>query len=126
MSDATLRIAAAAVVTGAVVGVALRARVIERRRAAAAPLDLAGFPGRLLFFSDAGCRRCDQARVVLEEAGVEFVEAAFDREPARLRAAGVTAVPLLVGRDGAGREVGRIAGRIGRRSLARLLARLDR
>jgi len=124
MSDGPLRIAVAAAITGVAVGVALRARVIERRRAAAAPLDLTGFRGRLLLFTDAGCRRCDQARAVLVEAGVEFVEAAFDREPDRLRAAGVTSVPLLVGRDAAGREVGRIAGRVGGRSLARLLARL--
>jgi len=124
MSDLTVKVVAAAGAAVVALGVAGIARARERRSAAAAPLDLAGFSGRLLFFSDAGCRRCDQARAVLTAAGVPFTEAAFDREPERLRAAGVTAVPLLVGRDPAGGEVGRIAGRLGRRSLARLVARM--
>jgi hypothetical protein len=124
MSDGAVRALAAVTAAGAALGVGMRARLIERRNAAAAPLDLDGFPGRLLFFTDAGCRRCDQARSLLVTAGVSFVETAFDREPDRLRTAGITAVPLLVGRDGDGHEVGRIAGRLGRRSLNRLLIRM--
>ncbi len=126
MRDTAVRIVVAAAATAVGLAVALRARAVERRSAAAAPLDLTGFPGRLVLFTDAGCRRCDQAKAVLTAAGAEFTEAAFDREPERLRAAGITAVPLLVGRDPSGAEVGRVAGRLGRRSLDRLLARMER
>lgn len=124
MSDLTVKVMVAVGTAAVGLGVAGAARVRERRRAASAPLDLAGFSGGLLFFSDAGCRRCDQARAILEGSGVTFTEAAFDREPERLRAAGVTAVPLLVGRSADGREVGRIAGKLDRRSLARLVSRM--
>lgn len=123
MSDPA-RVVAAVAATAVAGTVVLAARVRDRRSAASAPLDLSGFPGRLVLFTDAGCRRCDQARAVLVAAGADFAEAAFDREPERLRAAGITAVPLLVGRDASGAEVGRIAGRLGRRSLDRLLARM--
>ena len=120
----TARIVAAVAATAVAGAVVLAARATDRRSAAVAPLDLSGFPGRLVLFTDAGCRRCDQAKAVLVAAGAEFTEAAFDREPERLHAAGITAVPLLVGRDAAGAEVGRIAGRLGRRSLGRLLVRM--
>ena len=125
MSDASLRIALAVGLAGVAVAVALYARVLERRRAAIAPLELGDFAGRLVLITSAGCRTCDQARTTLNEAGVEFVESTFEREGERLKAAGVTAVPLLVGRNAAGDEVGRIAGKIGQRSLARLLARVE-
>lgn len=122
MPDPAVRVAVAAAAAGAALAVAGWARAAQRRAAAAAPLDLSGFPGRLILFTDAGCRRCDQARAMLSAAGVSFVEAAFDLEPDRVRAAGVTAVPLLVGRDTAGSEVARVAGRLGRRALKRVLA----
>ena len=124
MPDLAVRIAVAVAAAGVAIGVALQARASERHEAAAAPLDLTGFDGRLLLFTDAGCHRCDRAREVLVAARVAFEEAAFDRQPERLRAAGITAVPLLVGRNSAGEEVGRVAGRLGSRSLARLLARM--
>lgn len=124
MSEPIARFALALGATAIALGVALSARAAERRRAAAGPLDLSGIAGRLILFTAAGCRRCAQARAALAGAGVEFVEVAFDRDPDRVQAVGVTAVPLLVGRDSTGAEVGRIAGRIGRRSLARLLSRL--
>ena len=126
MSDASLRISLAVGLAGVAVAVALSARVLERRRAAVVPLDLGDFAGRLVLITSAGCRSCDQARTTLNEAGVEFVESTFEREGERLKAAGVTAVPLLVGRNTAGEEVGRIAGRISRRALARLVAQLER
>lgn len=124
MRDVAVRLLVAAAATAGALLVALWARVRRRRAAAAAPLDLSGFPGRLVLFTDAGCRRCDGARAVLAAAGADFTEAAFDLEPERVRAAGVTAVPLLVGRNSAGAEVGRIAGRLDRRALDRLLARM--
>jgi glutaredoxin len=124
MSEPIARFALALGATALALGVALSARAAERRRAAAGPLDLSGIEGRLVLFTAAGCRRCAQARAALADAGVEFVEVAFDQDPDRVQAVGVTAVPLLVGRDSTGAEVGRIAGRIGRRSLARLLSRL--
>ncbi len=124
MSDIGVRVAVAVFAAGAALAVAGWARAGERRSAASAPLDLSGFSGRLILFSDAGCRRCDQARAVLIDAGVSFEEAAYDREPDRVRSAGVTAVPLLVGRDAAGGEVGRVAGRLGPRALHRLVSRM--
>ena len=125
MSSASMRIILAVGLAGAAVAVALSARVLERRRAAVAPLDLTGFEGRLLLITSADCRSCEQARALLNKAESEFVEVTFEHDGDRLRAAGVKAVPLLVGRDINGREVGRIAGKIGRRSLARLLARTE-
>jgi len=125
MSSASLRIVLAVGLTGVAVAVALSARVRERRRAALAPLDLAAFEGRLVLITSADCRTCEQAKQTLGEAEVDFVEVTFEHEGERLRTAGVTAVPLFIGRDAAGNEVGRIAGKIGRRSLARLLARME-
>jgi glutaredoxin len=124
MSESFARIALAVGATALAFGVALQARAAERRRAAAGPLDLTGIGGRLVLFTAAGCRRCGQARAALTEAGAEFVDVEFDQDPDRVRAVGVTAVPLLVARDASGAEVARIAGRVGRRALARLLSRL--
>ena len=124
MSESVARIALAAGATALALGIALQARAAERRRAAAGPLQLDGIAGRLVLFTAAGCRRCEQARTTLTRAGVEFAEMEFDQDPDRVRSIGVAAVPLLVARDAAGAEVGRIAGRIGRRALARLLSRL--
>jgi glutaredoxin len=124
MSEPVARIALAAGATALALGIALQARAAERRRAAAGPLDLSGIAGRLVLFTAAGCRRCEPARNALTRTGVDFVEVAFDEQPDRVRAIGVAAVPLLVGRDASGAEVGRIAGRIGRRALSRLLSRV--
>lgn len=124
MSEPFARIALAVGATALALGVALQARAAERRKAASGPLDLTGVGGRLVLFTATGCRRCGRARAALIDAGAEFVEVEFDQDPDRVRAVGVTAVPLLVGRDASGAEVGRIAGRIGRRALARLVSRM--
>lgn len=124
MSESVARLGFAVGAIALALGVALQARASERRRAAAAPLHLEGVAGRLILFTASACRRCEQARAALDRVGAEFVEMSFDDDPDGLRAIGVEAVPLLVGRDGSGSEVGRIAGRVRPRALARLLARL--
>lgn len=92
------------------VGLAHLARGRERRRAASAPLNLAGIDGRVVFFSDAVCARCDIVRVHLEALGADFTEIAYDEHPDLHRQVGVTGVPLVVIRDEAGAEVRRFAG----------------
>jgi predicted DsbA family dithiol-disulfide isomerase len=82
----------------------------DRRRAVRAPLDLGGVDGRVLFFSDAACTRCDIVRSHLEALGATFTEIAYDREPDAHRRIGITAVPLVVVRDESGAEVRRFAG----------------
>lgn len=118
MSDLALRLVVMGVAVGAAVGVASWARRRERRRALRAPLDLTGLDGEVLFFSDAMCSRCDVMRDRLVALGVEFHEIAYDRDPATHRRVGITGVPLVVVRDGTGREVRRFAGVPGRARLA--------
>jgi len=105
------------------VGIGYAARVGVRRRVEARPIDLTGVAGRVVFFSDAACVRCDDARSALDGTGVAYEEIAYDREPSRLEAAGVIAVPLIVVRRANGAEAGRIAGRVSPWRLRRLLAR---
>ena len=83
-----------------------------RRRAERVPIDLTGIEGRIVFFSDAACRRCDAARERLAASGVAFEEVRYGDDPARFRATGTPAVPLVVVRDADGAEVGRIAGEV--------------
>jgi len=110
--------AGVALVAAAIAWMAWRA---ERRRAVTSALVIDGIDGRILFFSDAACVRCDEARAVLESVGEPFTEVAYDSEPDRLRAAGVKAVPLVVVRRTDGAEVGRIAGKVSTSRLRRLL-----
>ncbi len=125
MSDPVWRVLLAVAAVGAAVLVAAGARVRALRRAAVMPIDLSGIPGRVVFFSDVACRKCDEARSLLEDRGVAFEEIAYEREPDRMRAAGAEAVPLIIGRSADGSEVGRIAGRVRPRSLDRLLASIS-
>ena len=124
MSEFRVLLALAIVV--AALGVAGGARILQRRRAALEPLHLEGLPNGLILFTDAHCRRCLGAREVVASGGVPFVEVAYNREPNRFRATGVSAVPLVVARTPDGREVGRIAGRVTPRALARLVERMPR
>jgi glutaredoxin len=73
-------------------------------------------------FSDAGCANCDQARAALVAEGVAFEEFRHDHHEDVFATVGVSGVPLIVVKDEAGQEVGRIAGRVSRRTLKRLLA----
>ncbi len=123
MADPWVRALIGLGAVAAAVGVGFGARVASRRRIEVRPLDLTGIEGRVVFFSDAACLRCDEARAELQDAGVAFEEVAYDAHPGRLQAAGVTAVPLIVVRAPDGGEVGRIAGRVDPRRLRRLLAR---
>ncbi len=100
--------------------------VVRRRRAdrtATAPLDLAAIPGTVLFFSAPDCPSCDLARRRLQALGAAFEEIGYGDRPGLHRQAGIGAVPLIVVRDAAGGEIGRIAGPPGRRRLKRLLQR---
>jgi predicted DsbA family dithiol-disulfide isomerase len=121
MSDPRLLAAIGAVAVALVV--AFMANRRERRRAIHAPLDLGGVEGRIVFFSDATCTRCDIVRAHLETIGGDFTEIAYDREPEAHRRIGVTGVPLVVIRDERGIEVRRFAGVMPRARLARALGR---
>lgn len=113
--------AALAVITA--LGFAYGANRWVRRRAETARLDLSGITGRVVFFSDAVCRKCPDAREALVAGGVDFEEIRYGDDPARFRATGAPAVPLVVVRDAQGEEVGRIAGEVRARELRRLLTR---
>lgn len=105
------------------VAVAFAAHRRERRRAIRARLDLDGVDGRVIFFSDVTCTRCDIVRSHLEALDAEFTEIAYDREPEVHRRVGVTGVPLVVIRDSAGAEVRRFAGVMPKARLAFALGR---
>lgn len=105
----------------AALGFAYGANRWVRRRAETARLDLSGITGRIVFFSDAACRKCPDAREALVAGGVDFEEIRYGDDPARFRATGAPAVPLVVVRDASGAEVGRIAGEVRARELRRLL-----
>ena len=124
MSDPRLVVVVAAIAVAVLV--ALTAHRRERRRAIRARLDLGGLEGRVIFFSDATCARCDIVRSHLEALAVEFTEIAYDREPEVHRRVGVTGVPLVVVRDAAGTEVRRFAGVMPKARLAVAIGRDQR
>lgn len=117
------RLIVAAVAVGAALLVAIWAHRRERRRAQRSVLDLTGLEGRVLFFTDATCTRCDIVRAHLEGLGVEFTEIVYGVDPATHRRVGVTGVPLLVIRDRDGAEVHRFAGVMPKARLAAALPR---
>jgi len=121
MSDPRFFVALGAVAVAGLV--ALWAHRRERRRAVRAPLDLTGVDGRVVFFSDAACTRCDIVRSHFEALSAEFVEIAYDRDPEAHRRIGVTGVPLVVIRDDEGAEVRRLAGVMPKARLAAVLPR---
>jgi hypothetical protein len=94
-----------------------------RRRADRASLDLSGVSGRVVFFSDNACRKCPSARDALIATGVPFEEIRYGDDPARFRATGAPAVPLIVVRAPDSTEVGRIAGEVREPALRSLLKR---
>lgn len=124
MTSDAVQVGVAVAATAVALAVAARARSRERTAAVQASLDLTGFDGRVLLFTAPGCRRCGRVRAMLDAAGIRFAEHSFEHDAERLHAAGVTAVPLLVGRDAAGREVDRIAGQVRPRSLRRFRRRV--
>ncbi|HSM01195.1 MAG TPA: glutaredoxin domain-containing protein [Acidimicrobiia bacterium] len=113
----------AAIAVASAIAFAYGATYMIRRRARRATLDLSAIGGRVVFFSDTACRKCPAARDALVSAGAEFEEIRYGDDPARFRATGVPAVPLVVVRDEAGVEVGRIAGEVRARELRALLRR---
>ena len=126
MDDAAVRLILAGGIAVAALLLAGAGHLHRRKRgraAAAIPLDLTGIDGRVLLFSDVACPTCDTARARLETAGAPFREIGYHLDPEAHRRAGVTAVPLIVVRNAAGGEVGRIGGRPVRRTLERLLRR---
>lgn len=122
MSETLARALLTAAALGVVLGVAYLGRRRERRAAAITQLRLDGVQGRMLFFTDAACKRCDLVRDRLESLGATFVEIAYNHEPDLQRAIGVTGVPLLIVRDGAGTIVDRIAGAASVRRIRRALS----
>jgi len=121
MSEGLLRLVLAAAFVVAVVGTAVVAGATRRRRAGVSPLELDGLGDGVLFFSDAACVRCDAVRAELDRWGGPYSEHRYDEEPEIHRGAGVIAVPLVVVRDEAGREVARFVGGGSVRRLRRLL-----
>lgn len=94
-----------------------------RSRADRATLVLSGIAGRVVFFSDEACRKCTAARDALIASAVNFEEIRYGDDPARFRATGAPAVPMVVVRDPDGTEVGRIAGEVRESELRGLLKR---
>jgi len=90
----------------------------DRRRAVRSPLDLSGVDGRVVFFSDATCRRCDIVRAHLEALEATFTEIAYDTDPETHRSVGVTGVPLVVFRSESGVEERRFVGAVPKSRLA--------
>jgi predicted DsbA family dithiol-disulfide isomerase len=121
MGDPRFVALAAAVMVA--LAVAWWARRRDRRGAIRARLDLTGIEGRVVFFSDATCARCDVVRARLEAIGVPFTEIGYDRDPEVHRQVGVTAVPLVVVRDATGAEERRFAGVVPRARLAAVIGR---
>ena len=110
MSETLARLLLTAAAVGVVGAVAYLGRRRERRSASVARLRLDGVQGRVLFFTDSACKRCDVVRHRLESLGAAFREIAYNHEPELQQAIGVTGVPLLVVRDRAGTIVDRVAG----------------
>lgn len=121
MGDTLVRFLVVAAVLSVALGVAGIAHQLSRLRAGRAPLSLEGLEGRVLFFTDSQCTRCDVVRAHLDALSADYVEIPYDQEPETHQRVGVTGVPLLVVRDREGREVRRFAGVI---SKARLSAAL--
>ena len=117
-----LRVVIVAVAVGIVLGGAWLGRNRQRRHVTRSPLRLDGIEGRVLFFTDVACRRCDLVRDRLETLEAVFSEIAFNHEPDLHRAIGVTGVPLLVVRDGFGTVVDRVAGVASVRRIRRALS----
>lgn len=122
MSEPVVRVVVVAAAIAVAIGVALGFRMNERRRVAKAPLDLGSLRSAVTLFSDAGCTNCDQARAALIEEGVEFEEFRYDHHEDVFTAVGVSGVPLIVVKNKAGEEKGRIAGRTSVRAVRRLVA----
>jgi glutaredoxin len=122
MSEPLVRFLVVAAAVAVAIGVALGFRMSERRRVAKAPLDLVTLRSAVTLFSDDGCANCDQARSALVAEGVDFEEFRYDHHRDVFTAVGVFGVPLIVVKDEAGDEVGRIAGRTSARAVRRLIA----
>jgi hypothetical protein len=121
MSEPVVRVLLVAGVTASALAVAFVPQWLGARRVQRVPLDLTDFDAAVLFFSAAGCRRCDDVRAALTRAGLVFEEVRHEDDPDRFAASGVPAVPLVVARDERGMEIGRLAGRVSRRRLRSLL-----
>jgi glutaredoxin len=123
MSEPVVRVLVVAAAVAVAIGVGLGFRLSERRRVTRAPLDLGSLRAAVTLFSDTGCANCDQARAALVAEGVDFEEFRYDHHQDVFTAVGVSGVPLIVVKNEAGDEVGRIAGRTSPRAVRRLLAR---
>ena len=118
-----LRVALVVVAVGIVLGGAWLGRNHQRRHVTRSPLRLDEVEGRVLFFTDVACRRCDLVRDRLVALNAAFSEIAFNHQPDLHRAIGVTGVPLLVVRDDSGAIAYRIAGVASVRRIRRALSR---
>jgi len=88
------------------------------------PVDLTGLglPPGIVIFTSTECANCKDAIAVVRRSGVAVREVTWELEGRLLERAGVTAVPLTVVLDGAGRVVDQMAGVPRRRRLQRALA----
>jgi len=108
MSEPALRAVLVAAALVVVIGAVVVGRWWQRHRAGRIPLDLSGVEGRVIFFSDTACVRCDAVRDLLTALDSEFTEIAHGG--GRFGEIGVDAVPLLVVRDDDGTVTAQIGG----------------
>lgn len=113
------RIIIIALLTAAVVGLALATR--RWQRPAHRPIDLSGhdFPEGFLIFTSTECSNCKQALAVLEQSGAPIREVTWELEPQVIEGLGVESVPLVLRVDDEGRPIAQLAGVPSRRWLRR-------
>ncbi|MBT8214955.1 MAG: hypothetical protein KJP12_06990 [Acidimicrobiia bacterium] len=99
MTDVVVRLVLAAVLAGAVVGVA---RALASRRPSQRRITLTGVTDSVVLFTSTDCTNCAAAREAFKIAGIPIREVTWELEGSVLEAAGVTEVPttVVIGPDG--------------------------
>ncbi len=125
MDDVLVRLALVAVVGLVAVGAAWLARRSGQPLHPRVELGGTDLPTGVVLFTSTDCRSCDEARAVLQEAGIEFREVTWELEGSLADGVGVSGVPLAVFRDPSGATVAQLAGVPRRAALRRALAAMS-
>ena len=105
-----LRLLIIAILTIAVVGLALTTR--RWQRPVHRPVDISGrnFPEGFLVFTSTSCATCKDALARLKATGVPLREVTWELEPGLIEDLGIESVPLVVRVDQSGEAVGQVVG----------------